>query len=212
MLKKLFLSFSFCLFTLNLCGQIKAVTETGDEVILYSDNTWNYVNDSLSIKKEIKTNEVPFIKDKNSKFLVKSKKIGIGLWINPKKWSFERSSSNDATEFTFTLRNEDLYGMLIVEKTEIPLLSLKEIALSNAKEVASNVKVEKEEFRTVNGIKLLMMQLSGVTQGIKFKYYAYYYSSKKGVVQLVTYSSENLFDEYNRDMDVFINGFVEIEN
>ena len=100
--------------------------------------------------------------------------------------------------------------MIITERTEIPLLNLKEIALENARSVAPDVKVDKEEFRNVNGQKVLMMELSGTTQGIKFKYYAYYYSSKKGVVQLVTYSSLNLFEDYKKEMELMLNGLVEI--
>lgn len=162
-------------------------------------------------KKEVLTNDFKFTRDKGATFLVKSKKMPIGFWINPKKWSFERSNSNEASEFSFTLKDADLYAMAITERIEIPLANLKKIAVSNAREVAPDVSVDKEEYRWVNGKKILMMQLSGTTEGVKFVYYAYYYSSKKGVVQLVTYSSSSLFEEYKKEMELFLNGFVETE-
>jgi len=49
--------------------------------------------------------------------------------------------------------------MMIAEKMEIPLESLKEIVLDNAKEAAPDIKIVKEEYRTVNGIRVLMMQM-----------------------------------------------------
>ena len=77
------------------------------------------------------------------------------------------------------------------------------------KEIAPDIQVDKEEYRFVNGIKLLMVQMSGTINEIKFKYYSYYYSSDKGVVQLITYSSLNLFETYKKQMEDFLNGFVE---
>ena len=76
------------LFCVNSFSQINAITDTGDAVILYKNNTWKYVNDSISETKDILTNNFEFKKDKNATFLVKSKKTPIGLWINPKKMEF----------------------------------------------------------------------------------------------------------------------------
>lgn len=188
---------------------MKGLTDSGDEIILYKNNTWKYVNDSINTNKVIKTNEIEFKTPKKSTFLVKSKNLKVGVHINPKNWSFQKNAVNDAAEFSFELKNEDLYGMMITEKVQIPLLSLKDIAVSNAKEVAPDIQIDKEEYRTVNGKKILMIQMSGTTQGIKFKYYSYYYSSEQGVVQLITYSSLNLFETYKKQMEEFLNGFIE---
>lgn len=208
MIKNTLLIFSL-LFSLNNFAQIiNAVTETGETVILYKDKTWKYVNDSIIEVKEIPTNNYKYIKPDESSFMVKSNKMPIGFWLNPKKWSFKKSVSNEAAEFTFTLKNSDLYAMAITERTKIPLENLKKIAIDNAKEVAPDVTVEKEEFRTINGKKVLMMQLGGTTQGIKFKYFAYYFSGEIGVVQFVTYCSDNLFEDYKKDMETFLNGIV----
>jgi len=79
-MKKLILA-GFFLFSINLVNaQIKAVTDIGDEVILYQNGTWEYVDESIVEEKEIKLNEQQFIKDEESTFLLKSKKIDIGIW------------------------------------------------------------------------------------------------------------------------------------
>ena len=199
-----------CLYATNSYTQIKAVTESGDEVVLFDDNTWKYIDDSLSEAKEIPTNNFKFRKDRKATFLVKSKRIDIGIWLNTKEWSFKKAKSNEAAELTFELKNGDLYAMIISEKAQIPLLSLRELAISNAKEVAPDVKIDSEEYRTINGTKILMLQMSGTTQGVKFKYYSYYYSSSKGVAQIVTYTALNLFEDYKDKMERLLNGFMEL--
>jgi len=47
--------------------------------------------------------------------------------------------------------------------------------------------------------------------GIKFIYLGYYYSSPKGTIQLLTYTSSNLLDEYKKDLKEFLNSFIVLE-
>ncbi len=50
-------------------AQTRGVTEDGDEVILYDDGTWVYVDESiLSEEKIIITNETKFEKDQEGNF------------------------------------------------------------------------------------------------------------------------------------------------
>lgn len=56
-----------------------------------------------------------------------------------------------------------------------------------------------------------MLQMAGTLSGIRFTYFGYYYSSPNGTVQLITYTSSNLFKEYADDLEDFLNGFVIIE-
>jgi len=178
-------------------------------VILYDDGTWKYLNESIIENVVIPINEKEFLKDKQSTFLVKSKNLNIGIWINPKSWSFTKGTENDAFEFQFQKKGGDLYAVLISEKMQIPIETLKDIAIENAKGVAPDIKVIKEEYRSVNGIQVLMMQMSGTIQGMRFTYYGYYYSNSNGTIQLLTYTGENLFPNYLNDIEEFLNGLVE---
>ncbi len=191
-------------------AQIKAITETGEEVILYNDGTWKYQNEDVTLEKEIPTNSNIFEKDKASTFLLKSKKLNTGIYINPKKWSFKKATNNPEAEYEFQLKDGDLYGMVITEKVEIPLETLKSIALENGKAVAPDLKIIKEEYRIVNGLKVLLLHMNGTMQGIKFSYYGYYFSNANGTVQLITYTSQNLLDSYKSESEKLLNGFVEI--
>lgn len=162
------------------------------------------------MQKEIKLNETKFFKDLKSTFVVKSQKVNIGIAINPKKWKFSKGESNDASEYSFEKKGEDLYAMLISEKVVIPLESLKSIAIENAKIAAPDIKIIKEEYRIVNGIKVLMIQMGGTIQGLKFTYYGYYYSDVSGTIQLLAYTGENLFHQYEKDIELFLNGLVKL--
>jgi hypothetical protein len=198
------------LFTTNIYSQKRAVTENGEEVFLYDDGSWKYKNEKDIKEVETFVNTKKFKKDDNSTFLLKSNKLNVGFWLNPKKWSFKKAESNTEAEYEFQLKDGDLYGMALTEKVEIPLETLKYIALENGRSAAPDLKIMHEEYRTVNGTKVLMMQMNGTMQGIKFSYYGYYFSSEKGTAQFITYTSQNLLKEYTKDCEELLNGFIEI--
>ncbi len=192
-------------------AQTRAVTETGDEVILYDDGTWQYQNNDDIEEMVIPINPKLFKKDKSSTFLLKSNKIKIGFWLNSKEWSFKKSNGDSATEYELQLKKEDLRALILTEKAEIPLQSLRLIAIQNAKNAAPDIQIEEEEYRNVNGLNVLLLKMNGTIQGIKFTYYGYYYSGPKGTVQFLTYSYQNLMDKYLINCEKLLNGLVEID-
>lgn len=192
-------------------AQTRAVTETGDPVILYDNGTWKFENEEVIEAKEIPLNPKEFFKNDNATFLIKSSKINLGFWIDPKKWLFKKAVDNPDAEYELQLKGEDLYGMIISEKMEIPIETLKTIALENGKSVAPDLQIEREEYRVVNGLKVLLLQMSGNMQGIKFAYYGYYFSNSSGTIQFVTYTAKNLLEDYKKNSEELLNGIVEVE-
>lgn len=198
----------------TLFSQINAVTENGEQVILNNDGTWKYTNipkETQETNVVIPTNPAIFSKKATNSFLLKSTRTKIGVWLDSKKWKFNKATNNESAEYELQYKDGDLYAMLITEKIEIPLESLKTIALENAISVAPDAKVVKEEYRMVNGNKVLMLQMNGTTQGIKFSYYGYYYSNENGTVQFVTYTSQNLINQYKSICEDILNGLVIIK-
>lgn len=189
---------------------MKGITETGDEVILRDDGTWSYVNPSEVEVEEITTNPNKFVKSKRNSFAVKSKKNKSEVWIDAKRWSFEKSASG-ATEYEFELKGEDAYAMMINEAIEMELESLANVAVENARAAAPDVKVINKEYRYVNGKKVIFMQMNGTMSGIKFTYLGYYYSSPSGMTQLVAYTGTSLVDKYKAELENFLNGLVSNE-
>ena len=193
-------------------AQQKAVTEVGDEVLLFDNGTWRYADNRASQSSTtVRTNPDRFVKDPDATFLLKSTKVDIGVWIDPTEWSFQKAQDNPEAEYELQLKGEDLYGMIIAEKLEIPIENLKDIALENGREAAPDLSVIQEEYRIVNGQKVLFLQLNGTLQGIKFTYYGYYYSSPTGTVQFITYTSQGLLNSYIEDCEKILNGFVKVQ-
>ncbi len=191
-------------------SQIKAVSETGDQVLLFENGTWEYVNTKDLEAKEIPLNPTNFTKPKEADFLLKSTKINVGFWLNSKKWKFHKAVNNEEAEYEMQLKGGDLYGMILTEKIEMPITTLKKVVLENAKGVAPDIKIIKEEYRVVNGIKVLLLQLNGTMQGLKFSYYGYYYSFEGGTVQFITYTAQNLLEDYVPEIEKLLNGFVKL--
>lgn len=187
-------------------AQKKAVTETGEEVVLYDNGTWKYVKESDQKKTEIPTNPAVFTKSKDAAFLVKSTVIGMGIWLNTKNWNFKKSKEGEATEYEFNLKGGDLYAMLVTEKIEVPLASMKNVAIENAKAAAPDIEIIEEEYRTVNGRKMLYLRMDGTAQGIGFSYLGYYYSDANGTTQFVAYTTQTLVEKYRATAMELLNG------
>ena len=206
----IFTSFLILLTTASGAQQ-RAVTETGDQVILYKDGRWIYAD-----KDSVKTDDIPlnnksFGKSKTASFLVKSKRINIGCWIDPKVWKFRSAETPSAAEFEFDHVNGSLYGLIISENLDIPTESLANLAVNNAREAAPDIKVTAKEYRIVNGTKVLMLRMAGTIEDIRFSYYGYYFAADGGAMQFLVYSSDTFMDENIDTVEQLLNGFVVFE-
>lgn len=213
---KLFFTFLLIGFWMKSQSQIKALTENGKEVILYENNTWKYLSDSTSeienTVDSLKVNPIKFSKSPGSNFLVKSKNVNIGIYINPNKWAFLPHGDNEVNpEFRFSFKPSEAFALLISEKTEISLDNMAQIALINAQRASLDARIVKEEYRIVNNQKVLLLQINGTIKGIRFVYLGYYYSNENGTIQLITYTSEKLFNGLKKELEEFLNGFVVVK-
>lgn len=196
----------FILFLLQgVCfsKDMRATTEDGRTVVLKKDGTWKFADIP---KPPLPGQEGSYQKAENSTNVFKAKG-GFLIWFDPSKWSQEEKS-DDPSKTTFDFKDGDLYAMVIAERFALTIDALKGAAIKNAKEVAPDTKVTFEESRTVNGKKVLCMRMEGTIDGIQFVYYGYYYAGKAGTIQLLTYTSPNLYSEYEAEMTEFLNGLV----
>lgn len=191
-----------------LSAQIQAITDKGREVVLHQDSTWSYKEDITDEIIEIPKNNKLFHKSEDNTFQVKSNIVNVGVWIDPKEWTFEKSTINQFAEYQFIKRSINAWGMLITEPVTIELSMLGNIAFSNAKAGATELTKDYEEYRTVNGVEVLCMKMSGKIQGIDLTYLGYYYSDDNGSSQLLTwcYSKDEI--ELKEESLKLLNGFV----
>ncbi|MDH5178365.1 MAG: hypothetical protein OEZ39_06910 [Gammaproteobacteria bacterium] len=201
---------AFILITTSLVAYAdqKAITDDGREVMLYDSGSWKYLDEKYNQLPDITYNSKKFHKSNNAKFLLKSKKNDIAVWLDAKKWNFSPSKSNSEAEYQFQLKGKDLHGLLISEAIEIKVETLVKIALENAKRAAPDARIVSQEYRTVNGLRVIQLKILGTIQGIRFTYLGYYYSNSKGTNQLLTFTSENLFPQFEKEAEEFLNGMT----
>ena len=177
---------------------IKARTETGKDVILLADGTWKYVIEDTPPSTAVAN------KPAGSASIFKAPNGGFGIWYDDSKWIMEPKSEHGTAEFK--LKRGDAYVIVLIEELNVPLATLREVALENAKAAAPDVKVIFEETRTVNKKDVLCMKFEGTVKGISLTYYGYYYGGKQGSIQLLTFTGRDLFQKYEKDMTDFLNG------
>ena len=206
---KYILSIILCLSSTDIISQtINAITQFGQEVELHENGTWNYLKDNS--RASFGTNNTSFKKSPNSSFLVKSKIAPVGVWINTSDWKFNNDDNNEDSEYFFEYQHGDLYGMAIVEELEIPIDNLAKIALENAKYLINDIQVVTQEYRFVNGQKVLYMEFGGTVEGMQITYDGYYYSDSGGTIQLIVFTGTNLINKYKNKIEEFLNGLVSL--
>ncbi len=206
-MKKLLVAILLLLAATSYAGQT-AVTDTGEKVILNGDGTWAYADKAPKPAAKIETNKKKFEKPKDSTFLLKSTRNNSACWINTGKWSFSKTQGDAAAEYRFQLKGKDLYAMVITEGIEMPVESLADTALTNARSAAPDAKMIMQEYRVVNGKKVIYMEFKGTIKSVNFTYHGYYYSNSSGSTQLLAYTATNAVAKYESDMTDFLNGLV----
>jgi hypothetical protein len=180
---------------------IKARTESGKEVVLLPDGTWKYAEAAAP------AGSGPIVTNKpaGATTLYKSPRAGFGIWYDDSKW-FMKKEPDEQGRIEFKLKRGDAYALVLIEEISIPLGTLKEAALENAKSAAPDAKMIFEEYRTVNKTEVLCMKIDGTVKGIPFRYYGYYYGGKQGSIQLLTFTGQDFFSKYEQDLTEFLNG------
>jgi hypothetical protein len=185
---------------------ITATTDSGRAVLLYPDGTWKYKDEGKSATAAPKLQSYAKSPTATEKLVLNQGKVVFNF--DPEKWK-QDMKPQEPGEHGFTHTSGDGYAKVICERIQIPLASLKHIAVENARQSSPNMHVVSEEKRFVNGKEMLCMQMRGTVEGIPFVFLGYYYSGKEGSLQVITFTADNLFDEYRKEFELFLNG-VEI--
>lgn len=117
---------------------------------------------------------------------------------------------NPDVEHGFAHAEGGAQAMIISERLYIPLEKMKRVALLNMMEQIPDAQIVEEEWREVNGRRILSLKLEGTArQVIPLTYRGYYYSREDfGTVQVLVYTGSSLYEEVEGDMEDFLNGFM----
>jgi hypothetical protein len=184
---------------------LRATTQDGRAVVLRPDGTWAYESAAQGTSAAPSDGQVP----KTATQSIADPKVGLKIWYDDHKWTASTTRKlNPEASISFFHAAGDAYAMVISERIQIPLSTLQEVSISKAKAAAPDLVVVERSMRTVNGKSVLHMQMNGTIKGIPFTYYGTYYSGEHGVVQFVTYTSQNLLKDYQQDFDDLLNGMT----
>ena len=168
-MKKIF-TLAVLLQSLTFIAQQRALTEDGKEVVLFDNGTWKFVNESDAKALEtIITNNNLFEKSRNASFLMKSKKLDVGVYFDPKKWKLATQNISPHVEYFFAERNSNdgYFGFMITEKVQIATLkNLKDLIIENVNRNVDYFRLKESEYRTVNGMKVLYIRYAANTKGM----------------------------------------------
>lgn len=201
------------MFLPTLNAQIEAVTVNGDTVLLFDNGQWSYKaihreNLAVGNLSDVPLNPTAFIKPKTAKDNASGKNGAYALWYDAKKWERARTKSSGDVDIELNRKNSEGLFVTIFEQAEMPLASLKDVAIANAKNVSTEFKVVSEEMRTVNGKQVLCMKFNATSKGIKFTYLGYYYCYPGGTLQALAFTYESLFQEFEPDFSDLLNGLI----
>lgn len=211
-MKPILIALLFLTLAVQSFCQQTAVTKDGKTVILNDNGTWQY---SIGIEGVKLPDSLlkRYTKSVLAITLQKSKRLPHGFWYDPKKWSLTTTKPTEASEYLFKMKDEDGYCVIVTEKIEIPLESFLEIIPKQLQSRgAESVLIDNQEYRMVNGSKVLYVQFSAKVQGISFIYSAYYFSDENGTTQMLCYTGSKLFPKYKIEFENFLNGFVVTDN
>ena len=168
-MKKIF-TLAVLLQSLTFIAQQRALTEDGKEVVLFDNGTWKFVNESdAKVLETIVTNNNVFEKTKTASFLMKSKKMDVGVYFDPKKWKLATQNISPHVEYFFAERNSNdgYFGFMITEKVQIATLkNLKDLIIENVNRNVDYFRLKESEYRTVNGMKVLYIRYAANKKGM----------------------------------------------
>lgn len=205
---------TFCILLVSFYSfaQINALTEDGKEVILFDGGTWKFVNESdLKTLETIIKNEGSFTKNKNATFLMKSKKLDVGIYFDPKKWKLTPQKISPNVEYFLSEREGDngLYGFLMTEKLQVATLkNLKDLIISQVQRNVDYFRLIKSEYRTVNGMNVLYLNYTANTNGIDFEYVGNYFINSEGYSAILGFATQQNFAKNSSEIQELINGMT----
>ncbi len=128
------------------------------------------------------------------------------LKFNPDKW--KQTPSHEAGQFALLHSSGDGHALVIAEPVAVPLDSIQDVALENARLADPDAKMVFREKRKINGVVLWVLKIEAKTGTVPMVYWGYYYAGQNGTVQVVTYTTKTLLPGSESDFMELLNGLV----
>ncbi|MGE3525472.1 MAG: hypothetical protein AB7I33_06085 [Gemmatimonadales bacterium] len=180
---------------------MQATTDDGQRVVLRPDGTWKYVGEVPDSVPRDGQYQRPAASTAQMVILP-----GVQLFYDPHKW--KPTEDHERGRLGLEHVAGDGYALIIKERLQMKLDAIRLIAIKNALAAAPDAEIVSQDIRKVNGSDVICLRIEGTTSGVPFTYLGYYWTGPAGTVQLVTYTGQNLYDEYKADFLNLLNGLT----
>ena len=199
------LSFFLILFiTSSLYSKdILAITEDGRKVLLHEDGRWTYV----LTENGQDNGKFVYAKSDGADAYVIARIGTIRFWYNQSKWDMQRLTDGTA-EYQFVSKDGAVYARIISEKLRAPNNLMREVIEANARKNVDAFEPIEENEVIINGITTNRLKVRIQMKGMDLLFLYYYFSNELGTLQLFSYSSLDLFNQYEDEINEFMSGIV----
>ena len=133
--------------------------------------------------------------------------LGGAAIIRYQNSSWEEQDFDDVDRRQFFNESDSFSVALIDEASQIPIDSMPDIAMMNAREVSADVIEIMRGERNINGNRFTFLEYSANIEEFDVTYLGLYYSDASGTLQIVGWSTSNIFGETRGKIERFASGF-----
>ena len=125
------------------------------------------------------------------------------------KWKVQplETLGNDDAKL-YLLGEGDTHVTIIPETAELSFEYMEEAIISNMRAVDPGAKITEKGFRNVNDTELMWAYAEAETEGIKFVFYYHIYTGSAGTMQVVAWTTSNIFERRIRIIDELVAGLT----
>ncbi len=181
--------------TYGLILGIYAVADAADDVARLVD-TWSFAGEHASaLTRESRTDDAILHLLDNA----------TSIRFSPTEWFEQPPDSTDITKQYVHVSGE-VFVALIAERSQIPIDRMPELALQNMQREDSSAQITTSGYRTVNDVRVAFAEISASPNSIPATFLGHFYSDSAGTVQIIGWTTRNLFDEHKSTIEQFAAG------
>jgi hypothetical protein len=127
--------------------------------------------------------------------------------FDPDKWKLDKENTVSVLDDVQYVSG-DVWLRIIAEEIELSYETLLEVIVSNAREADPSAKLTNSGFRDVNGKRIMWARIDAKVSGIPIIYYSHIYTGPEGTVQLIGYTTQNIFEKRVEKIEEVIASFI----
>jgi hypothetical protein len=126
--------------------------------------------------------------------------------LDQEEWRLGPGKTENIQQFTH--RSGEAFLLVISERVSTPKQSLAEVALGNARNLDPQAKLTRQEVVQLSGREVLAIEMLAEAKGLRFRYLGRMYSGSSGTVQVVAFTLEQHFAEYQSKMQTILDSLT----